>query len=876
MSGSLDDAVSVAGQDVVVVEQWNIDGVTRTQRNATVEQIASAVIAKIGFTSSVLSVISSEADLSVDDPDPDGYVIGRTGETAILIPTSNFALNTSNLSGLASASTARTNLGLGALATLGVGSGLSSNGTSLSANVVTVAGRTGAVTLTSADVSGLGALATLGVGSGLSSNGTSLSAAVLSVAGRTGAITLSSSDVSGLAASATTDATNASNISSGTLSASRLPTSSAITWTGGHTYSSQVKIAGGKTALTPLIIGSAEPEAPGTQIGLTASFTGSGNGHGISDNATVNLSGSYNSYDAETNITGIDAGGHYAGFQARPTVSAATTFDEARLFYAQWNMTAGAVTDAYAFLGVAPSLSGSAAVTTYYGLRLERANNVAGVTTAWGVFVVGDDSYFGGFVGVGTTSPAARLHIGGALSAAAWGVSGITLRVAAATITDTSSSGTVSSVVGASFGSPTFAASTTTTYTEMASVWIGAAPGEGANVTGTNKYSLVVTGNVRLGAWLGVGGTSVHPSSVVTIAGNQSASSWTTTGLLLSVGGQTLTDTTGSGTISTRAASSFGTPTFASSGAVTVTYGATVLISGAPSAGSGTTITNPYALFVQSGDVYLADKLGIGQATPTARVHLAGTMSAAAWGVAGINFRAAAATYTDTSSSGTVSAVTANAFAAPTFAASATTTYTDASTLYLATPAAGSLVTLTKAWALYAAGGIKVTGFSAFGGGNTTANSVITIGQNQTLASWTTTGPLLSVGGQTLTDSSGSGTIATRAGSSFGAVTVASSSSVTLTNASTLYVAGAPSGGTNTTITNAWALHVAGGASLFGGTVTATEFLVGTSGPTWSVGTGAPSGTKPKGSIYSRTDGAVGTTLYVSQGSGTWNPIAGV
>jgi hypothetical protein len=48
-------------------------------------------------------------------------------------------------------------------------------------------------------------------------------------------------------------------------------------------------------------------------------------------------------------------------------------------------------------------------------------------------------------------------------------------------------------------------------------------------------------------------------------------------------------------------------------------------------------------------------------------------------------------------------------------------------------------------------------------------------------------------------------------------------------------------------------------------------------GPLLTAGVGAPGAlVQPKGTIYMRTDGGVGTTIYVSQGGGTWNPIAGV
>ncbi len=60
------------------------------------------------------------------------------------------------------------------------------------------------------------------------------------------------------------------------------------------------------------------------------------------------------------------------------------------------------------------------------------------------------------------------------------------------------------------------------------------------------------------------------------------------------------------------------------------------------------------------------------------------------------------------------------------------------------------------------------------------------------------------------------------------------------------------------------------------GNTTAASVIIGSSGPTIRSGTGAASGTQPRGSIWLRSDGGVGTTFYVSQGGGTWNAVAGV
>jgi hypothetical protein len=209
---------------------------------------------------------------------------------------------------------------------------------------------------------------------------------------------------------------------------------------------------------------------------------------------------------------------------------------------------------------------------------------------------------------------------------------------------------------------------------------------------------------VATNALLGIGGT---PTARIDIQGNVSSAAWTSSGIALKVRAATYTDTSSSGTVANHWMNVLDAATLVASSATTYTQAATLVLR-PPVASTNVTITSNYALICTSGDTALGGRVVIGAnaGTLVARLALTGSTSAAAWGVAGAGLRIAAGTYTDTSSSGTVASNAVHGIATPVLTASSSTTYTDASTLYIGgPPTASTNVVITNNYAVYVASG---------------------------------------------------------------------------------------------------------------------------------------------------------------------------
>jgi len=118
---------------------------------------------------------------------------------------------------------------------------------------------------------------------------------------------------------------------------------------------------------------------------------------------------------------------------------------------------------------------------------------------------------------------------------------------------------------------------------------------------GTNALGITTGGSVAVD-FDSVGNTNVYGR--LRSAGNLSSSSWTTTGCSFDLAAATFTDTSSaaSATVALRMAATVNVPTFASTNAITVTNAASFYVAGRPTAGTNTTISSGWAVWVNSGD----------------------------------------------------------------------------------------------------------------------------------------------------------------------------------------------------------------------------------------------------------------------------------
>jgi len=173
------------------------------------------------------------------------------------------------------------------------------------------------------------------------------------------------------------------------------------------------------------------------------------------------------------------------------------------------------------------------------------------------------------------------------------GSTGGTVNISAHTYTDsaTAASGTATSWTGSSFQRPTLAASNTSVVTtDAATVYIANGPAAGTNQTLTNSWGLWVDdGAVRLDL----------------TTSKASAASAVCRALYLPAATQTISGSTNITTATGYNYIEVAQPTMSAASAMTITNAATLYIADAPAAGGAgpAAITNPYAIWVDSGAV---------------------------------------------------------------------------------------------------------------------------------------------------------------------------------------------------------------------------------------------------------------------------------
>lgn len=117
-----------------------------------------------------------------------------------------------------------------------------------------------------------------------------------------------------------------------------------------------------------------------------------------------------------------------------------------------------------------------------------------------------------------------------------------------------------------------------------------------------------------------------------------------------------------------------------------------------------------------------ADNFAVPTTVTGASFGLSGNFSAPDWNTAGVRYKNAAATITDTTSTGTVATAYTDLFGGNTIAASSATTFTNYFGSYFKAPISGASVTITNGWAL-GADSAKISDLSEASGGGATLGS---------------------------------------------------------------------------------------------------------------------------------------------------------